>query len=43
MANNWIDIEVRADMPERNHEIGLSFFFFLSEGGRERQGVDSGI
>lgn len=34
--NKWIDIEVRVDIAERNHEIYLSFFSLLSEGG-ERQ------
>ena len=28
LANKWINIEVRADMAERNHEINLSFFLF---------------
>lgn len=43
LANKWINIEVRVDIAERNHEIYLSFFSLLSEGGRERQRVEAGI
>lgn len=37
LANKWIDIEVRVDIVERNHEIYLSFFFQVKEAEKDRE------